>query len=468
MGRIVRGARAGRGRAFAGHLLGLLLASAPFSAAGRTAPDYQLVNATELGKVLSARRHDAPTLEAALKLTLRDLNRLLGVAPKVRVAYQDAKTPGAGGASFTATVRGVATKGLVTCRVERGTAHVVVAFIRADAPPGEWNRLMRPPGGGEATASAGGGPAKGAHAPLRTYAFPDGTGSVGLAPGWSTDARSVMNGVQLRGPSEGEHVLLAVSIPVQLPTSPLARMPGALVAPFTTPAEVMRALAPQLSAQSARSGGPALSLDSLKVQEERPSTAPGGRAAVLLWGAVEQASDGTRRHVKGMTLFDMAPTTSSSFLVMVTQARGPDALYDRDLPVMLAMTRSLRTNDQQIAQQSQRAVSARQEWFKNQQAAHRQQVAGYDAHNRAWAQQQAAADARNRDWESRQNAQARRNDDFDEVLRGYRTVEDTRTGEKTSVTLGNVDKLVEDLNVGDPNRYRQIPLRDEMDPQLQR
>jgi hypothetical protein len=33
-----------------------------------------------------------------------------------------------------------------------------------------------------------------------------------------------------------------------------------------------------------------------------------------------------------------------------------------------------------------------------------------------------------------------------------------------SVDLGNVDRIVDRLNEGDPGRYKQIPLRDEMYP----
>jgi len=54
--------------------------------------------------------------------------------------------------------------------------------------------------------------------------------------------------------------------------------------------------------------------------------------------------------------------------------------------------------------------------------------------------------------------------DFDEVIRGYRNVEDTATGERTSVDLGNVDSIVDKLNEGDPGRYKQIPLRDDVAP----
>jgi len=54
--------------------------------------------------------------------------------------------------------------------------------------------------------------------------------------------------------------------------------------------------------------------------------------------------------------------------------------------------------------------------------------------------------------------------DFDGVIRGVRTVEDARTGERTSVDLGNVNEIVGRLNEHDPDRYVQIPLRDELFP----
>jgi hypothetical protein len=47
-------------------------------------------------------------------------------------------------------------------------------------------------------------------------------------------------------------------------------------------------------------------------------------------------------------------------------------------------------------------------------------------------------------------------------MRGYRTVEDSQTGERRSVDYLNLDEIVDDLNKGDPDRYRQIPLGDEL------
>ena len=54
------------------------------------------------------------------------------------------------------------------------------------------------------------------------------------------------------------------------------------------------------------------------------------------------------------------------------------------------------------------------------------------------------------------------NADFDEVIRGYRTVEDTQTGERREANLGYVDQIVEKMNEKEGyERDKEIPLRDQ-------
>ena len=54
------------------------------------------------------------------------------------------------------------------------------------------------------------------------------------------------------------------------------------------------------------------------------------------------------------------------------------------------------------------------------------------------------------------------NADFDEVIRGYRTVEDTQTGERREVDLGWSTKIVEKMNEKEGyDRYKEIPLRNQ-------
>jgi hypothetical protein len=114
------------------------------------------------------------------------------------------------------------------------------------------------------------------------------------------------------------------------------------------------------------------------------------------------------------------------------------------------MMSSLKENAAVIAQQTRQQIDAQNARFEAQQRAHREVQAAYDDYNKS--------QARNSIIRSRSN------DDFDEVIRGYRTVEDTSTGNRSSVNLGNVDHVVDTLNQYEPGRYKQIPLRDEMNP----
>jgi hypothetical protein len=439
-----------------------LAAARPGNAAEGGA-QYRTVGSTEYGRAVVGQRADARSVQAALRLTLRDLEQYFGAAPKVGRAYEDAKDPRAGGATFLVKTGGVQVKGLVTCRIGPQATSVAVIYIRADAPPREWRRLTQTPRPDSAeVAETGGKGPKPAKVALRPYVFPDGTGSVGLAEGWHTNVQSALQGVPVKGPNDAE-VIIAGSLSVLTPNSPLARNGMSLVAPFAAPMDVIRMLGPQLSQMSVHNGGPAKTFDNFQLVKNQKSGLPQGAASVITFGVTEQSRAGSR-HFKVMAAVDVSPISQTSYMVSITQARAPDATYNRDLPVMLAIIQSLRTNDGVVRRKSNEAVAAQNQWFKAQQAAHRQQVAAYDAHNQQWWDSQKANQQRNNDWERQQNAQARGHDDFDELIRGTRTVEDTQTGVKHSVDLGNVDKIVDDLNEHDPGRYRQIPLRDEADP----
>jgi hypothetical protein len=353
----------------------------------------------------------------------------------------------------------------VTCKVGPQSTTVGIVYVRADAPAAEWRKLTQgeaaeaPPSGGAKNVAAG-------KVPLRTYSFPDGTGSIGLPQGWRTPSQTVMQRVVADGPDDAQ-VMISSMMSVLTPKSPLARMGGSLVAPYAAPVEVVRILGPQLSRMSVRNGGPARSYDNLVSAQDRKPIPPAIADSLLTLGLTEQSRAGSA-HFKVMASVSIVPIDQTSFMLTVTQAKAPDATYERDLPVMLEVIASLRTNDAAINQRSAQALEQKQQWFANQQAAHRQQIATYDAQNKQYWDRQRANDQQHRDWERRQNSNSRGNDNADEVIRGVRTVEDTRTGERRSVDLGNVDKVVDDLNERDPGRYRQIPLRDEADPVPQR
>ncbi|MGZ6071044.1 MAG: hypothetical protein ACXWK8_07485 [Myxococcaceae bacterium] len=441
----------------------LLMAVAGPDLARASTPEYRTVNASQYGKAVVTERTDARNLRTALQLTQADITRYFGAPPTVFSAFADSKDPRSGGATFRVVSGGVESRGLVTCSVGDTSTRVAVTWIRSDAPAGEWARLLqKPPPSSPGPVSAAAQPEV-AHGPLRTHVFPDGTGSIGLAEGWSTDAQTATRTAVLQGPGDAA-ITMGAFFTVMTPQSTLPRTQGTLVAPFTTPIEVLQALVPQFSQLSVRQGGPSRTIDHLTKLSDQKANLPGGKSSVLQFGVTENGPGGTSKHFQGIAWVEVDPVSAGSFMLSLTQVRAPDAIFEKTKPVMFQMLRSLKTNDAVIQQKSNQQVAAQKQWFANQQKAMRAQQAANDAHNQQYWDNQKAREASNRSFEDSQRDQARRNDDFDEYIRGFRTVEDTQTGIKTSVDLGNVDKIVDDLNVHDPGRYRQIPLRDEADP----
>jgi small-conductance mechanosensitive channel len=195
----------------------------------------------------------------------------------------------------------------------------------------------------------------------------------------------------------------------------------------------------------------------------RPSLA-GGKAALVSYGVSEKGADGRVRHYRAEAYLETGPVGQGAWMMMGVIMRAPDATFERDLPAMRSMVFSLKENAQVISQKTQQALNEQNQRFQAQQQAHRQQVEGFERQQQAHREVTRAYDRQHQDWEKNQKTTSRSHDDYDEVLRGYRTVEDTRSGVKTSVDLGNVDVIVDKLNEANPGRYRQIPLRDEMDP----
>ena len=174
-----------------------------------------------------------------------------------------------------------------------------------------------------------------------------------------------------------------------------------------------------------------------------------GKASLITYGVTE-VEQNQRVHRRVLAQIETDPTGNDSFLFWLTAGAAPDATFTQDVPTMLAIIASLHENVAVIQARTQQKLDQQRQWFAAQQQAHKELMAAYEGYNRA--------QARN------STIRSRSNDDFDEVIRGYRTVQDTRTGEQRSVDLGNVDIIVDALNRGDPGRYKQIPLRDEADP----
>jgi hypothetical protein len=402
-----------------------------------------------------------PTLKAALQATLPELAHYFDGRPKIVRGYQDTRDPNHGGVSFTASLQGQAVNGLVACKLSAGGSAITVLYCKAGATAADWAKLK----GTQSPAAGGGTAPTPSAAALHEYDFPDGTGSIMLADGWTTPARSCNGMVVITGPAN-QMIVMGFVVNVVTPDSMAIRRNqqfnanaqrmggrprplGALIAPFGDPVEVWKVLAPQLSQQNQGDGGIAFVLDNVKEIRKAKALSARGTSVFANYGMTTSAN-GQQLHRLVLAQLEVNPVTNDSFKFGLLTLASPDATYKQDLPTMLAITNSLKENAAVFAQQTRATIDGMNQRFAAQQAAQRKVEAANDEHNQ--------------DVERNQLITERSNANEDEIIRGDRTVVDTTTGEKTSVDLGNVDQVVDNLNAGDPGRYKEIPLRDEVYP----
>ncbi|MGA3068178.1 MAG: hypothetical protein ABSF29_15145, partial [Tepidisphaeraceae bacterium] len=127
-----------------------------------------------------------------------------------------------------------------------------------------------------------------------------------------------------------------------------------------------------------------------------------------------------------------------------SEEMAPEETFKQDLPVMNEIYDSLKENAAAI-----NAKGAAEQQQANQIVQQTQQMT-------------ANTDATIAQMQNAQLQSDKSFADVDEGIRGYREVYDTQTGDQADVNLGDVDGVVNALNEGDPGRYVQVPLRDQV------
>jgi hypothetical protein len=476
----------------------------PAPAGGDALAGYTVEVSTDYGKSLVTQKPNTASVRAALESTFPDLARYFGARPAIGSAYQDAKDPESGGATFSSNLDGHPVKGFISCKLHDGAATVAVVYGRTDAPKGELDKLMHPPAQTDPAAPAA-VVSSDPKIPLKAYDFPDGTGTVGLADGWDTKAQTSIHTAVLTGPAD-QVVILGNSVTVSTPDSPTVKMmqhnqemmqqmqarnarmgfksapppsgPPVMIAPFTDPVDALKNLMPLFSKRSEFNHGPSISLDRIISSEETPTQLAGGKGANITY-AFTRTLNGESSHFRAHLHLQICLLNSpTEWMWFATSMQAPDSTFDHDLPIMTAMARSLKMNearakelsDAENAQTRQMTAQMAQQSQQNLENNARQFQHDQDSRNRIYQEQHAAQmdgyARHNQQWQSDQLQKSRNNADFIETIKGTRTVYDTQTGTAGTADLNYVNGVVDSLNRAalDPNRFIQIPLRDEMYP----
>lgn len=426
---------------------------------GQIPADYKVVTVTESGRRLVAHKANARSVQSVLAEAIRDFSKYFDAKPAINGAFAEARERRYGGASFTARFKGQAVKGTVFCNATDQGADVAVTYWRADAPAAEWTKL----GGGVNVPGADGA------SPLKTtiYSFPDGTGSIDLPNGWNTSSRTCIQGIHIEGPA-GQMIAINQTYTVNTPDSfavqtqiqlvNQARQMGfapppaieMLIAPYTEPVEAMKSLIPQISQMSYKRRGPTLKLDRILEPPKSVQAAfPNGRAASVYF-AITRETNGVAAHYRSAAQIETWSVGPGAWCFTFTELAAPEASFETDLPVMHAILSSLKVNPDAMQRETGRAIQAMNRRFEVSQRLHAENQKAFEDYFQSQQRNSIIRD--------------RSAIDFAEVIRGERTVEDTTTGGRRSVDLGNVDDIVDALNRSDPGRYIQIPLRDELAP----
>ena len=254
--------------------------------------------------------------------------------------------------------------------------------------------------------------------------------------------------------------------------------PFIFVAAFTDPVQASQDLAPQFAQLNQSKGGPASHLDEIVSHVDAPTGMPNGKSAIIVLN-LTRTIDGVDKHYRSQEKIQMALIgQGQTWMYLATGFTTPVETFEHDRPMMFAMIKSEKVNqeivaqrmremnDQQMAMIKQQGAASsaalqashdqfmrdQAQRFANGQALHDEQEAGYAAHNQQFREDQLQ--------------KARNKDDQVEHILGYRTVYDTQTGLSTTADLGDVTGVVNSLNEAalDPNRFVQIPLRDLQDP----
>jgi hypothetical protein len=383
---------------------------------------------------------------AAIIAALHDLTHILDSKPAVQGAFADAQQQHRGGATFTGTLKGQSIKGTIMCGIGEKGATITIVYDRIDAPASDWAKLTA---------------ALPTDTQMQEQSIGDGAGTISVPAGWKITSSSNLGAVMIDGPGK-QKVALGIDLEVVTPDSvaagvqhqlaesgqltPATRM---LVAPYTAPVDALKNLSPQISEMSANNGGPSFTIDQIMQSDTVAAQLPNGQAARIYFASTD-TQNGESVHMRSWMQWECYMVGNGTWGILCNQVTGPDATFDRDLPTMLAISKSWKLNDAVVMEHGNQNVAA----FN----------ARFVAFENAEKEKQDAFDDYLHSIQHNELITSRGNADFDEVIRGYRTIEDTQTGDRASADLGNVNEIVNALNERDPGRYVQIPLRDEEFP----
>jgi hypothetical protein len=265
----------------------------------------------------------------------------------------------------------------------------------------------------------------------QTRSFPDDSGQIELPDGWQiTFAHKGM--VAAEGPHGEIERGVATPVMSRAGAARLGAMAQQLPMPVLDPTDPVSALAGVWAygaAAVSRAGRPAARITQVREATQAPMPMSGLSQAAYVDFDFERRGE-IRRSLALAIIGTMGP--DGQWLFYQTYVAAPARSFAHNLPVLVRIWNSALTARHVVQERLNTALENLKQ-------------AG-----EIWRQAT----------QNRQRSLDRSHADWTEAIRGTRTIVDTRTGDRANVDLHYARDIVRKLNQREPDRYREVPLRD--------
>lgn len=273
------------------------------------------------GRVLTTTLSGSASATKLFRALLVGVQGYFDATPRILNALRDPRDTSIQ-ASFRATMNGSSVTGLIALAVQGTKARAVLLFDATPAFAGSVTRLI--------AVASGGAPSSAAQVKLTRVNFPDGSGSIGLAQGW-TLKYAAQGAADIAGPVPGSGMSIGAN----------------LIVPFTSsdPAQALVLMAKRQNA-----------LLRLTIIDAKPTPWQTGKAAFVRYRTVLNGSI-----MEYFGLFAVAPYDGNQVFFYTSYLQAPSASFKALLPVGLQIWGSWSVNPAVFTQRLNAAAQSMRE-----------------------------------------------------------------------------------------------------------
>lgn len=303
------------------------------------------------GRVLSTKMSGSPSATKMFQALMTGVKGYFDATPRILNAFRDPRDSQVQ-ASFTASINRVPVMGLMGVATQGNQARAVILFDASRDFANSVDRLVM-------VATGGGGGAPAANVPLTRVNFPDGSGSIGLAPGWQLMYAN-QGAADIKGPQAGTGMSIGAN----------------LIVPYTSedPVKAIQIMAKQQAQQQGKQ---------LRIQiiDSQPTQWQNGNAAFVHY---RTQMDGVSMDYFG--LFAVGPYDGNQVFIYVSYIQALTQNFAQVLPVGLKIWGSWSVNPAVFAERLNKAAQSMRETSAMLSSANANRQRAYDGINAGWSQ----------------------------------------------------------------------------------